>query len=96
MPCTVDLFPVYSYYDKYDRINFLFFNTPLVPVLCEALALIEKNNLTEELPPYIRDIAIKWKEEHDKCDKSDNYLKNYRNKEEVLKQFIEFEKRICK
>lgn len=91
MPCHVDLFPIYSYYDKYDRINFLFFKTPLVPVLCETMRLLEQNNLTEELPDYIRHMALEWKKEHDKCDKSKNYLNDYRSKEEILKEFINFE-----
>ena len=91
MPCTVDLFPVYSYYDKYDRANYLFFKTPLVPLLCESLRLIEQNSLTEELPTYIREMILLWKEEHAKCDRSREYLNYYRLKEKVLDRFIELE-----
>lgn len=96
MPCYTETAPVYSYYDGYDRINYLFFKTPLVPLLCETVRLLEENNLTEDLPPYIRDIVVKWKEEHDKCDKFKSYLNRYSDKEKVLDEFIEFEQRLSK
>ena len=96
MPCYTETAPVYSYYDEYDRVNYLFFKTPLVPLLCETVRLLEENNLTEDLPPYIRDIVVKWKEEHDKCDKSKSYLDRYSDKEKVLDEFIEFEQRLSK
>lgn len=96
MPCYTETPFIYPYFNEYDRINDLFFKTPLVPLLCETVRLLEENNLTEDLPAYVRDIVIKWKEEHDKCDKSKLYLNRYSDKEKVLDEFIEFEQRLSK
>ena len=48
MTCRVDLYPVYNYFDLDDRVNYLFFNTSLVPLTCEAMKILENNNLLNQ------------------------------------------------
>ena len=96
MPCRVDLTPLYSYYDWNDRANYLFFKTPLVPILCEAMKVLECNEMVDELPKYVRDIAKLWKEEHDKCDRSEEYLADWNKRNKILMRFHNFEKEISK
>lgn len=93
MPCRVDLMPVYSYYDWRDRADYLFFRTPLAPLLCEAMKVIGVNNLTEELSPEFREAMIKWKEYHDRDDAESKKLNPYENKE-TMDYFSDFEKNI--
>lgn len=90
MPCYVDLHPVYNYFDLDDRVNYLFFNTPLVPLTCEAMKILEKSNLLNQCSEELR----LWFEEHKKCDENEYYKKNFKDKTEKLKTFIEFEKKI--
>lgn len=90
MPCRVDLFPVYEYYDRYDRINYLFFNTPLVPLTCEAMKILEENGLLKNCSKELQ----LWFDEHKKCDSNKDYKDGYREKEKVLEEFMEIEKKL--
>lgn len=97
MPCRVDLFPVYEYYDSTDRADYLFFRTPLVPFLCEAMKLIQNNNLTEDLNILYREAMIKWKEYHDLDDKEkeiNNKKLNPFEHKDVMDYFTNIEKKL--
>lgn len=95
MPCRVDLFPIAEYYDQYDRINWLYFNNPMVPLLCEAMKTLERNNLTEDISPMYREILLKWMEHHKLDDATREGVGRgaaYNDHPDVMKYFIQVEK----
>jgi len=99
MPCRVDLYPVYEYYDQYDRIDYLFFNTPLVPLLCEAMKVIEQNNLTDKIDSEYKEALIKWFNYHKRDDayfETEGVRLSYRMNEKSLKYFIDLEKKLTR
>ena len=49
MPCTVDLYEGYKWYDSYDLADYLYFNTPLSPLMGEVIKILEEKGFIEEL-----------------------------------------------
>lgn len=87
MPCRVDLFQGYNWYDQYDLADHMYYNTPLVPLMCEVMKLIESKGMLDEYS----DLVQKWYEYHKKDDeireRTGERLRYYEHHEE-LKPFI--------
>jgi len=66
MPCRVDLFQGYNWYDSNDLADHMYFNTPLVTLMCEVMKLIESKGLLKECS----DIVQKWYVYHKEDDLS--------------------------
>lgn len=88
MPCRVDLFEGYSWYDHTDLAAHMYYNTPLVPLMCEVMKLVESRGLIKECSPIVQ----KWYEYHKEDDiHREKYGKKlpWSNKKEELVPFVE-------
>lgn len=87
MPCRVDLFEGYKWYDCYDLADHMYFNTPLVPLMCELMKLIEDKKLMGECS----DTVQKWYKYHQEDDISKEITGKrirYSDKQEELEVFV--------
>ena len=88
MPCKVDLMEGYKWYDMYDLADHMYFNTPLVPLMCEVMKLIESKELLPECSSLVQQWYVYHKED-DIARETVGKRVLYRGKEEQLKPFIQ-------
>lgn len=88
MPCRVDLFDSYKWYDQYDLADHVYFNTPLVPLMCEVMKIIEDMGRLNDCSSMVQE-WYRYHKEDDQIRKETGKRIFYRDKENVLKLFIE-------